>query len=166
MSLDVSYINCFIKALRDVMQTMVQLEFSLGKPYINSDRLARHDLCGSITLKGDITGLVVINFSDTIAKKISSQLWGTECQKIDNDCLDAVGEFTNLVIGSAKTDLPGDNHFISVPRIDRKKEFIQYPDNLNIISIPCNGEAGQMIIDIAICIGADNAQNSETLVNA
>ena len=82
--------------------------------------------------------------------KLASALSGEDISEINEDCIDAVGEIANMIVGGAKKDFPGENNSISVPSVIVGKHQVRYPRGIPIISIPCEVGAGSMAIDIAL----------------
>ncbi len=148
--MDVNYINPFLVAVKNVFETMIDIPFSLGTPAVKKDTEPSFDVSSIIGLSGDVTGCVVVNLSKDIALELASSLLGEEMQEIDEDCTDAIGEVANMIAGNAKTDFPSGNNSISVPSVVIGKHKVTYPSGIPIITIPCDTDAGQLVIDIAI----------------
>ena len=148
--MDVKYINPFLSSIRNVFDTMLQVPFRMGKPHLKQDPLPYHEVSSVIGLSGSITGSVVVNLSKGVAMKLASALSGEEISEIDEDCIDAVGEIANMVVGGAKKDFPGGNNSISVPSVIIGRHQVRYPRGVPIISIPCETDAGQLAIDVAL----------------
>ena len=150
MSLDVKYINCFLIAISDVFKTMLSLKVHLDSPQIKQDNVPIFNTNASIELSGNIHGTIVISFSKGIALKLASAMLMEDIKEINEDCLDALGEIANIITGSAKTNLPGDQHTLSIPKVYCAKHELTYPKGLYIISIPCETSAGRFMVDIAL----------------
>ena len=148
--MDVKYINPFGVAIKNVFQTMIDVPFKLGQPALKKDRTPNHDISSIIGLSGNVSGCVVINLSTPVALQLVSALLGDEVTEIDEDTIDAIGEIANMIAGNAKTDFPGEDNAISVPSVVTGKHDVSYPSGIPIISIPCDTDAGQMVVEIAI----------------
>ena len=148
--MDIKYINPFIKAVQNIFNTMIDIPFKLGQPSLKKDRLPTHEISAIIGLSGSVTGCVVINMSKAIAFEMVAALIGEEVTELDDDCTDAIGEIANMVAGNAKTDFPGANNSISVPSVIIGQHKVSYPTGLPIISIPCETNKGQFMIEVAI----------------
>jgi chemotaxis protein CheX len=129
---------------------MIDIPFKLGKPSLKKDRLPTHEISAIIDLSGNITGCVVINMNKKIAFEMVSALIGDEVTELDDDCTDAIGEIANMVAGNAKTDFPGSDNSISVPSVIVGQHKVSYPTGLPIISIPCETNNGQFVIEVAL----------------
>jgi chemotaxis protein CheX len=147
--MDVKYINPFLTSIRNVFDTMVQIPFTIGKPSLKEDPVPRYEVSGIIGLSGHVTGCVVLNLSEELAKQLASALMGEEATELDEDCIDAIGEIANMIAGGAKKDFPGANS-ISTPSIVIGRHQVSYPRGLPVISIPCDTSAGRLAVEVAL----------------
>ena len=149
--MDVKYINPFLTSIRNVFDTMVQIPFTIGKPSLKEDKCPpRYEVSGIIGLSGHVTGCVVLNLSEELAKQLASALMGEEVTELDEDCIDAIGEIANMIAGGAKKDFPGGNNSISTPSIIIGRHHVSYPRGLPVISIPCDTSAGRLAVEVAL----------------
>jgi chemotaxis protein CheX len=148
--MDVKYINPFVVAIKNVFKTMIDVPFKLGNPTLKKNRTPAFGISSIIGLSGNVSGCVVINLSTPVALRLVSALLGEEVTELDDDTIDAIGEITNMIAGNAKTDFPGENNAISVPSVVIGKHEVSYPSGIPIIAIPCDTDAGQMVVEIAI----------------
>lgn len=58
-----------------------------------------------ISFTGSHIGTLATFFSDTIALKIASAMLCMECETIDEDVQDIIGEIANMVAGNVKTEM-------------------------------------------------------------
>ncbi len=148
--MDVAYINPFLRAVQNVFETMIELPYTLGKPTIKKNNTTSYEISGIIGISGDVVGSIVVSFSTEIALKVASALLGEELKAVDDDCTDAIGEVANMIAGDAKKRFPKANTSISVPNVIIGSHKVAYPSGLPIISIPCETNAGQFAIEVAI----------------
>jgi chemotaxis protein CheX len=148
--MDVKYINPFVVAIKNVFNTMIDVPFTLGQPALKKGRTPSFEISSIIGLSGNVSGCVVINLSTPVALQLVSALLGDTVTEIDDDTIDAIGEIANMIAGNAKTDFPGENNAISVPSVVTGKHEVSYPSGLPIIAIPCETDAGQMVVEVAI----------------
>ncbi len=83
-----------------------------------------------IGLIGDVEGSAVLSFSENLSLKIASSMLMEEITEINYDARDALGEFANIVVGSARNKLvdSGFDVRISPPTIIvGQKHEIFYP---------------------------------------
>ena len=104
--MNADFINPFIAALINVLQTMVQTELVPGKPKKKSDNQAKGDISGLIGMVGDkIQGSMSISFDEGLVLEIMDKMLGEKPDTIDSDVQDMVGEITNMICGGAKNEL-------------------------------------------------------------
>jgi chemotaxis protein CheX len=148
--MDVKYINPFVKAVKKLFNTMIDVPFKLGTPSLKKGDTPDHEISSIIGLSGTVSGCVVINLSKEIALQLVSALIGEEVNELDDDCTDAIGEIANMIAGNAKTDFPSAGTTISVPSVVVGKHKVSYPSGLPIIAIPCMTDKGQLVIEVAL----------------
>ena len=104
--MNAEFINPFIAALLNVMQTMAQTELVPGKPKKKSVNLASGEISGVIGMVGDkIQGSMSISFEKGLVLEIMHKMLGEKPDGIDSDVQDMVGEITNMICGGAKNEL-------------------------------------------------------------
>lgn len=148
--MDVAYIKPFVDAVENLFNTMLNLPFSLEKPYIKKEPVPEYEIAGIIGLSGGVSGCVVVNMREALALQLASELLDEVMTELDDDCIDAIGEIANMIAGNAKTDFPDENCSISVPSVVIGKHKTSYPHGIDVISIPCKAGAGKLVIDVAI----------------
>ena len=148
--MDVRYINPFLASIQNVSQTMLGLPLHLGKPFIKPDLSPLYDISVTIGLTGITTGCVVMSLSKAMALELASALCQLKLTEIDDDVVDALGEITNMIAGSAKKDFPNQGTSVSIPSVTLGKHQVLYPSGVPIIAIPCETSVGRMVLDIAL----------------
>ncbi len=148
--MDAAYIKPFVDAVKNLFKTMLDLPFSLEKPYIKKDPIPEYEVAGIIGMSGGVSGCVVINMGEALALQMASELLDEKKTELDDDCIDAIGEIANMIAGNAKTDFPDENCSISVPSVVIGKHKTSYPQGIEVISIPCRAGDGKLVIDVAI----------------
>lgn len=148
--MNAAYINPFVNAVRHLFQTMMSMSVKIGQPALNTDAQPHHDVCGVIDVSGEVNGRVVVSMPEPLATTLASELLEDTIEKLDDDCIDAVGEIANMIAGNAKTDFPGGANAISVPQVVIGRENVTYPAATQVISIPCETDEGPLHIDVAL----------------
>jgi len=148
--MDPNYIKPFVLAVKRIFETMIMVPFSLGKPVLKKGSEVPHEISGIIGLSGNVSGCVVISLSHAVAFQLVSSLIGEEVTELDEVCTDAIGEIANMIAGNAKTNFPSKDNSISVPSVVVGRHKVTYPSGIPIITIPCNTDKGEMIIEIAL----------------
>lgn len=104
--MNANFINPFIGALLNVMETMAQTKLTPGRPKRKQNDVAKGDVSGLIGMIGPETkGSFSITFDEGLALTIMERMVGEKSDEIDSEVCDMVGEVTNMIAGSAKRDL-------------------------------------------------------------
>ena len=140
----------FMNAVRDVLQTMAHVQTTVQKPYLKTDASASYQVCGIIGFSGQVTGSVVLSFSDSAAEKIVEAFAGAKFARTEPDFADAVGELANMIAGSAKQHLGG-LASISVPSVViGEKYVVASMHNIPCVVIPCTTAFGSFAVEVCI----------------
>lgn len=93
-------------AAEEVFSTMLGLELTAGEAYRRSSKPEPADgVVALIGLTGKWVGTGSISCTGEFACAISGQLVASEFASIDQEVLDAMGEITNMIVGSFKNAL-------------------------------------------------------------
>lgn len=114
------YIKPFIESINNVFSTMLNMQASAQKPFIDKQiPLNGTIIVSTIGIAGDIRGNISVIINKDLALKIASAFLCTEFTEITHDVNDAVGELTNMIVGGAKKIFSdqGDTFKIAVPTI-------------------------------------------------
>ena len=104
--MNAEFVNPFITALLNVLNTMAQIELLPGRPKKKSDNQARGQVSSLIGMVGDnIQGSMSISLDKGLVLEIMYKMLGEKPDKIDSEVQDMVGEITNMICGGAKNDL-------------------------------------------------------------
>ena len=109
--MNADFVNPFIKALLNVLETMAQTTLKPGRPQRKSNDIAKGDVSGLIGMIGPKTkGSLSITFDENLALTIMERMVGEKPDKLDAEVSDMVGEITNMIAGSAKRDLADEGY--------------------------------------------------------
>jgi len=99
----VEFINPFLQATVNVLQTMAFTQPQVGQPFLKSKTtLSQGDITGVVGLTGDIHGSLAVSFSEAAILQIVSNMFGEVCKEINAEVRDAVGEISNMICGDAR----------------------------------------------------------------
>lgn len=147
------YINPFIESTLSVFKTMVGIEPKKDNVYIKKEEEPSFDISGVIGLAGQAIGSVVISLPEDLALNIVSKFLGEEKTKVDDDVVDAVGEFINMIAGSTKKVFSekGLKFKISIPNvIVGKGHKINRPSNVPCIGVKFNVGNKSFVVEVAL----------------
>ena len=120
---------CFNEILLDsakeVFETMIFMDV---EQYNDADQsIEGESILGSITFKGDINGCMVVCCNQLCAKIIAANMLGMDPEDTirKEDIYDAIGEVSNMVMGSIKARIHNysDNINVSIPMVINGKEI-------------------------------------------
>jgi len=121
--------DVLLNAAKEVFQTMIFLDIERSpdaKPAI-----AGNTLLASITFKGDLEGCLGICCDLSCARTVAANMLGMESgdQMAEQEVVDAIGEVTNMVMGSVKARLQEDTPGIevSIPTVVAGREMRTSP---------------------------------------
>jgi chemotaxis protein CheX len=145
-TMDVRYINPFLSAVGLVFRTMADMTVNMGKPYLKDmqkDMRFIYTVAATIELQGSTTGIVSMRFCRPVVLVLVKALTGELPKDIDDNCLDALGEVANMVVGNAKKDFPLSGTTIGTPKVVRTDPLEDPP----ILVMPFDCSAGRFLIE-------------------
>ncbi len=151
--LSVEWINPFIEATEEILNTVAMIEPKRGKLALKKDSTVEYDVSGIIGITGEAVGSIALSFPKKTALKVVSNFTGEEVIGIDADTADAIGELTNMIAGRAKKIFSdkGIKLKISVPNVViGKNHTITSPKGTPTIVIPFTSEAGDFAIQVSL----------------
>ncbi|PZT48391.1 chemotaxis protein CheX [Helicobacter valdiviensis] len=117
------FINASIETLSSLTGGEAKKTDYKVTPYVKTNE---QDIMGAmISFEGDITGVVALSFAKSLVKEASMMLLGEECQS-DEELLDVISEFTNIIAGRSKAIL-AEHHIsisISLPKACKNEDMI------------------------------------------
>jgi chemotaxis protein CheX len=148
--MNAKYITPVIVSVQNVFETMIQLPVVSGKQFFKKEKRPTTDVICMITMSGPVSGFICLGISMRLAFLLSSKLLECQVSEANGDCIDAIGEITNMIAGNAKSKFPDDGIIISVPRVvfDTAKE--PYPTAAPVISIPFETQGEVLLVDMSI----------------
>ncbi|MDA3851739.1 MAG: chemotaxis protein CheX [Spirochaetaceae bacterium] len=153
--MDRKYLDPFINATLDVFEDFFQLTPSLKNPYlINRKEAYSWQLSSVIGIGGDSRGVVVISFTQEMARLLTSRLSTLPGEPEKEDILDTIGEVVNIIAGNAKKGLEEYRLVISLPSIIHgNSPDISWPGkHVPIVGIPFSIPQG----DFLLAVGLEN----------
>jgi chemotaxis protein CheX len=150
----VKFINPFISALRNVLQTMASMESHSEKPYLKEGPLVSDGVIGFIHMDGEqLDCTMAISFGEGPILAIASAMLGEDIKVLDDEIIDLVGEITNMVTGGVKKDLwqAGYSFDLSQPEFHSAKDFTPpHLEGAKVIVIPFQSASGPFYLEAAM----------------
>lgn len=145
-------INPLLAAVLETFSTMLECQASRGALELREPDAEPYEISAVITLTGCTKGVICLSFDRLTALEIAARLLGESGWKLTPAVLDAVGEITNVVVGSAKSKLEmGLN--MGLPSIVRRDDFaIHFPSGSDPMRLHFDSEAGPFLIDFGFVV--------------
>ncbi|CAN5578191.1 hypothetical protein BH10PLA1_BH10PLA1_21080 [soil metagenome] len=152
MLMDVRFINPFIRSCHHLFDRHLGMSVTVEKPFVKGTRPSEpSELAVSIAidLSGAVRGWVIVHFNESVATALAHSFTGDTHQHIDTSTKDALRELTNIMVGSAKREFPGDLTQISPPRI-LPSSIDSTKQERGVLVIPLKCVAGRFEIEVKI----------------
>ena len=149
--MDARFINPFINATLNVLETMASTKAEAGKPYLKKDHVASGDVSGIIGLTGKVSGTISVSFTAKSILAIVSSMLGEEMKELNEEIKDAVGEITNMISGQARQELEqlGRSLQAAIPTVIMgKNHSITHVTTFPIIAVPFSTANGGFTIEV------------------
>lgn len=153
MALNAAYIRPVVAAVDNLFATMIGIPASAGKPGFKKDKLPSHDITSRIDLSGAMSGTICVSMSRELSLVLSSRLLGEDKCALDPDCMDAIKEFANMIVGNAKSEFPDDRITITPPTLHLEPSAGIYPQGVMVVSVPFETPGGSFTVDLALKAG-------------
>lgn len=151
----------FIKAAKNVFETMVYTQLETGKPYVKTEQISKGDVSAVLGLSGVLTkesgeidykAMLVLSWPyDTYVKIAGAMLMEEGMTEYTDEIADVGGEICNMIMGNAKRELKemGYTSNMAIPSmIEGEKHSIKYPNKTTVIVIPIRCAHGEMFIEL------------------
>jgi chemotaxis protein CheX len=146
----VEFINPFIASITKTFRTMLATEITRGQLYVSDHKNPIHEVSGMIGLSGHAVGMVVLSLSKEVALGAASTMLMCDCDEVNADVVDAVGELTNMVAGAAKAELEQYKLSISLPNVIVGRDYkVHFPTQVQPIVIPFDTQWGKLSLEVA-----------------
>lgn len=145
------YINPFIEAASTVFRTMLDVQVRRGALYVKDGFQPSLEITGVIGLSGSAKGSALLGVGKSLALTITETLLGERVSTIDHNVVDAVGELTNMIVGSAKAKLESLNLNMGLPTvIVGKNHTVVFPTGIHPIGVPFDSAAGSFCLEVSL----------------
>ncbi len=98
------YINPFLKATKNVIMQMTNIEMTLTKTEIKQDLIMNKEVGIFLGITGDLQGNVFFHLDEIFAKEIASKMMGgIDVKEFNELTKSAVSELSNIIMGNVCT---------------------------------------------------------------
>lgn len=103
-SVDIKYINPFVKATLTVMEMLGMTGGALGKPSLSDMKFPDNAFLIQVGVTGWMKGQVILGFTEQKAKDTASvMMMGMPVNELDAMACSALGELGNMIMGNSST---------------------------------------------------------------
>ncbi len=129
-TLTAQIVNPIIHATAETFEMMLDSKVKRTDLTIQSMNTPLYDVSALIGLSGDAGGSICLSFKDDTAFKVVKQVLDMDVDEIDGLVCDAVGEFANIIAGSAKDKIKELKLNLGIPNVIQGKDHhISFPSN-------------------------------------
>jgi chemotaxis protein CheX len=150
----VQYINPFFAATKKICGEVIKVPVSAGPLRLRKadERIWKlFPVSAVINLGGAVKGIISLSFSESVAMALAEGLAQEKFPSFDDNARDALGEVTNLIVGSAKRDLPGGLVTISTPKIVATHQ-VEVFAGIPSLLLPFESTPGRFVMNLAMVV--------------
>lgn len=142
-----------IDATREVFSTMVMMDVVDDFPLKEPVSRFKCSITGMVGFAGIYSGVISIHCPVNLALKITSNMLGVDCDEVNEDLNDAIGEIANMLGGSVKQVLSkgGLDVKLSIPTVISGEDYTvnSLSDN-DCIVVPFTAEGHTLLVGLTL----------------
>lgn len=142
-----------IAATQEVFSTMVMMEVTDEFPLKEPVSRFKCSITGMVGFAGTYSGVISIHCPVELALKITSNMLGVECEEVNEDLNDAVGEIANMLGGSVKQVLSkgGLDVKLSIPTVISGEDYtVNSLSDMDCVVIPFVVEDYKLLVGLTL----------------
>lgn len=142
-----------IEATREVFSTMVMMDPVDDYPLEEPVKRFQCSITGMVGFAGIYSGVISIHCPVALALKMTSNMLGMECDEINEDLNDAIGEIANMLGGNVKQVLSkgGLDVKLSIPTVIAGEEYtVNSLSDSDCVVIPFHIDENKFIVGLTL----------------
>lgn len=141
-----------VQAAKDVLEMICGKSFTSGESYIHKRTVIDNSVAAILGLTGQLSGQVIIRFTEENAKKIASiMMMGMAVEGLDDMALSALSELGNMILGGASTALASAGILTDITPPAILHGSVQIKQSYaETITIPLIAEDLRIVLDITL----------------
>lgn len=142
-----------IDSTREVFTTMVMMDPSDDFPLKEPIHRFQCSITGMVGFAGTYSGVISIHCPVKLAMKITSSMLGMECEEINEDLNDAIGEIANMLGGNVKQVLSkgGLDVKLSIPTVISGEDYtVNSLSDSDCVVIPFSVEDSRFLVGLTL----------------
>jgi chemotaxis protein CheX len=163
--MNVQFLNPFVEAAVEVLQAETKIQMKRGALLLEKGPYKSDDITVVIGLVGHVEGTVFYSMSVATAKSLASRMLGEPVETFDSLAQSGIAELGNVVTGRASIKLAeaGYESTISPPTVLEGFGTIISTLEFPRLVVPLDGDAGKIVIHLALRENSRNEQSSAEL---
>ncbi|MAT16436.1 MAG: chemotaxis protein CheX [Planctomyces sp.] len=142
-------VNPVLNATKSVFEAMLGCTPVRTGIALKEDTQPRYEISAVIGVTGRAVGTIALSLKASTSIEILYRLLGIRAEEINAEVCDAVGELTNIIVGSTKAKMEELQLSISIPSIITSKGHnLHYPSKVQPICIEFDSEIGPFAIEV------------------
>lgn len=152
-TLDIKYINPFVKATVTILEMLGLSGGTVGKPSLSDLSFSQDTFLIQVGVTGGMRGQVLIGMSEQRAMEIASvMMMGMPLNTLDEMACSALGELGNMILGNTSTIFSTQNILFDItPPLSMHGKTLKLQADVPAIAVPININ-GNNYITLYICI--------------
>jgi len=142
-----------IDATKEVFSTMVMMDVIDDFPLKEPVSRFKCSITGMVGFAGTYSGVISIHCPVALALKVTSNMLGIECDEVNEDLNDAIGEIANMLGGNVKQVLSkgGLDVKLSIPTVISGEDYTvnSLSDN-DCVVVPFNVEEHTLLVGLTL----------------
>ena len=142
-----------INATREVFSTMVMMDPADDYPLMEPINRFKCSITGMVGFAGTYCGVISIHCPVSLALKVTSSMLGMECDEVNEDLNDAIGEIANMLGGNVKQVLSkgGLDVKLSIPTVISGEDYtVNSLSDSDCVVIPFSIDDEKFIVGLTL----------------
>ena len=142
-----------IDATQEVFSTMIMMDASDDYPLKEPVNRFKCSITGMVGFAGTYSGVISIHCPASLALKITSSMLGMECDEVNEDLNDAIGEIANMLGGGVKQVLSkgGLDVKLSIPTVISGEDYtVNSLSDIDCVVIPFKIDDDKFLVGLTL----------------
>lgn len=142
-----------IDATQEVFTTMIMMDAADDYPLQEPINRFKCSITGMVGFAGTYSGVISIHCPVSLALKITSSMLGMECDEVNEDLNDAIGEIANMLGGSVKQVLSkgGLDVKLSIPTVISGEDYtVNSLSDIDCVVIPFRADGDKFLVGLTL----------------
>lgn len=146
-SLTLKIINPLVEAVGETFSAMLNAEVQRTSFDLRPENAENYDYSALIGVSGTAQGSFCLSLTTDTATKAVSRFTGLDLDQSKKILSDGVGEFTNVIVGSAKSKLTIPLN-LGIPNVIHGNEYqVDFPPEAKPMRVEFDSDLGPLLID-------------------